>query len=132
MHDLSLLLRIVFPLPPISLKANRRMGQHWGGTHRDKASYRDACILTVKHILRRSETKQTCHMVATVYLGARQRCDPSDLGAWCKVPIDVLVSEGFIASDSAACIKSFTAIVERDATNPRLEIEVRGLIEEMP
>lgn len=113
-----------FDLPPISLKTNRRMGGHWSATHSLKVAYRDICALRVKS-QHRGETIKACHVTATVYLGKGQRCDPSDLGSWAKVPIDTLVAGGAIASDSASCIKRFTAIVERDPGNPRLEIELK-------
>lgn len=117
----------MFPLPPAELKTNRRMGQYWGNLHRLKASYRTACDMVLLHRGTQAKrvTVDSCHIVATAYLGKGQRCDPSDLGAWVKSPIDALVTGGWLASDSAAVVKSFTAIVERDAANPRLEIEVR-------
>ena len=120
-----------FPLPPDELRVNRRMGQHWGNQHRAKKDYQEDCGIEAlaheKAIAWRSAWMlERCHLVAVAYLGARQRCDPSDLGSWCKVPLDVLVAQGILASDSAACVRSFTAIVERDARNPRLEITLKG------
>lgn len=120
-----------FPLPPDELKVNRRMGQHWGAGHHLKTGYRTACELVVNYWKSGPgrwaiSPVSSCSMTVTAYLGARQRCDPSDLGAWCKVPIDALVKKGVLKSDSSACIKSFTPFVERDAKNPRLEILLRG------
>ena len=115
-------LTITFPLPPDELKVNRRMGQHWGIQHRLKDDYRMICRLLARQQCQ--DSLKVCRMTATVYLGHRQRCDPSDLGSWCKVPIDALVAEGILLTDSSACIRSFTAFVERDAENPRLEIKI--------
>ena len=123
----ALLARFVFPLPPIELKANRRMGQRWGGTQSLKSSYRTICdmILLDKGRREGGVTVGSCHIIPTVYLGKGQRCDLPDLGSWCKTPIDALATGGWITTDSAACIKSFTAIPGRDAKNPRVESELR-------
>ena len=114
---------IVLPLPPDTLRVNHRLGRHWGPLHRDKADYRTACLLLLKGQVWLVDGYPV-HLEATLYLGKGQRCDPTDAGSWCKVCVDCLVTAGLLAGDSAAHINPFTARVERDWKNPRVEFRL--------
>lgn len=123
----SLSLMVTFPLPPDELRANRRMGGHWGPVHKAKSAYElacRACILAAKEkgLKTPSPGSYPLHVYLEMYLGKGQRCDPTDAGAWTKSVWDSLVYMEIWPGDSAAVINPFTVEVHRDAVTPRLEI----------
>jgi len=119
--------RITFPLPPIALKVNARMGAHWGPKNDIKVRYQAECVKAIKEqITLTNQVMRRCEIEYRVYLGKGQRADPSDIGSWCKSLFDCLVAMAVIASDSSSCITRLDlAGVGRDWDNPRVEIIIR-------
>lgn len=115
---------ITLPLPPDSLRTNNRMGRHWGTLNKEKKAYKLACALAVRaaRLTDDDNGRYPAHLTLTVYLGKGQRLDPSDAGTFAKAAIDVLVEERVFRGDNSTYINPFTARVERDAHNPRLEL----------
>lgn len=121
----ALVWAVTLDLPLDELRANRRIGEHWGPLHEAKVNYRTLCHLRLKEQgARPYQGEYPVALVATAYLGKGQRCDPSDLGTWAKVAIDVLVASGLLAGDDASHVRPFVALVERDRKQPRLELRV--------
>lgn len=116
---------IVLPLPPNSLRVNERMGVNWAVYQADKHAYMLLCAKAAREQRAAWENvpaSRPLHLKATVYLGYRQRCDSSDAGSWIKSGIDALVAEGVWPDDNASRINPFTADVQRDRDNPRVEL----------
>lgn len=126
MHVPRVPLEIWLPLPPDSLRANRRLGTHWGRTNGIKRDYKAFCLLKLRSDRALAwDGPYPITLTATAYLAKGQRCDPSDLGTWLKPAIDVLVEARLLAGDDGAHINPFVARVERDRENPRVEIVIR-------
>jgi hypothetical protein len=118
---------VTIPLPPIALKVNRTMGQHWASHHNVMATYR----LTVKlEVLRQwSEWRGyvppngwPVHVTIVAYLGKGQRADTWDVPGWVKAGLDVLVSQGAWPDDGSKYLRPVTVDVGRDWKRPRVEI----------
>lgn len=115
----------VFPLPPDSLRTNRRMGQHYGPVQKARKAYHAACTAAVvaAGLLGEDRGGYPVHLYVTAFLGPRQRADASDVGGWGKTAIDVLVEMGVLRGDGSASVNPFTASVRTDdRQHPRLEV----------
>lgn len=117
--------KLVLPLPPNSLRLNRRIGGYRG-----KLSMKDRYVEDCqKEALLQGKEWQgvvqqwPVHLTATAYLPARWRADASDIGGWIKSALDSLVEMGVFPDDNSAYIRPFTADVQRDPKRPRLELD---------
>lgn len=114
---------ITLPLPPIELKVNRIAGEHWGEYQKAKREYRLKCDSVLRsYEWGPDDGAYPVHVTATVFLRKRQKADTPDVGSWVKVAIDRMVACGVFRNDSNKYINPFTARVDRDWDNPRLEI----------
>ena len=112
---------IVLPLPPIELKVNRTMGQHWAVAQKLKVSYQWACADAWVKAGRPKVTEKPTHLTVAVYLGYRQRCDAVDALSWIKSGLDALSGRAW-HDDGSNYLNPVTVIVGRDSENPRLEL----------
>ena len=115
--------RITFPLPPKTLRANRRSGVHWGAVQAAKTAYKAECELIIGSQKWGPLSDAVVPLAVVAYVGHGDRLpDLSDLGFWCKTCLDSLVQCGVFRDDSARWLRPFYADAERDNGNPRLEI----------
>src|SRR3990167_539535 len=112
--------KIILPLPPISLKANRVLGQHWGAAYRDKKGYRLACQAAIAAMeWSEDDERYPVHVTVVAYVGKGMHLpDLKDVGTWGKGALDCLVQAGVFKDDSPAYIRPFTADCGRDEENP--------------
>jgi len=123
--------RVTLPLPPDELKVNASKGRHWAEIERVKEEYHVKAHPDIKAQRGQWDGVRVhwpVHLWITVYLGNTESgrpklADTSDVGAWCKFPLDLLVKAGAFPDDNAKRLNPVTAVVRWDAAHPRLVFE---------
>ncbi len=116
---------LTLDLPPDELRVNRTRGRSYLSWLRAKDEYKEACwmaALTQQGAWRGKAVEWPADLRSVVFLGKRQRCDPSDFGSWFKAGIDALVQFGVFPDDNASRFRSFKVTVGRDWVYPRVEL----------
>ena len=112
---------LAIPLPPIELKTNRVMGQHWAAVRKAKTDYQWECVSAWSTAGKPTVAQEPVHLRVVVYLGYRQRCDAVDALSWAKAGLDALTGKAW-RDDSSTCLNPVTAEGGRDNEKPRLEL----------
>ncbi len=124
-------LTIILPLPARDLSPNRSRNVHWRRKAQavKKARF-DAYVICVSAMVESGLSNVRIRgpewKAATVrcrwYFATNRRRDRDNLLGWCKAYFDGLTDARLIADDSG--LTHLPPVVEIDATNPRLEIDV--------
>ncbi len=114
---------LIIPLPPDSLRTNRRRGQHWAVTRKAAADYRAA--VATEALLGRAHWQGIPVMWPAplriyLYLGKGQRADNTDVGGWLKEALDELTEAGCWPDDNSSRLDPVTTTVRRDWADPRV------------
>lgn len=110
--------RLSFPLPPKSLKANAKYAGHWSSGQAEKVAYGEACRAIIRVYAWGPDEPGPVPLAMVAYCPKGMRLpDLSDLGAWGKKALDVMVEEGVFLNDSPAHLAPFHAMAFRDDRN---------------
>lgn len=118
--------RLTLPLPPRELKVNRTIGGHWAIHHSLRVAYQLQVMRALKDqrkVWAPLDWQYPIHVTVTAYLGKGQRADCFDIAGWAKSGIDSVVETGIWPDDSSKYIRPVTLDVQRDAANPRVELQ---------
>lgn len=79
--------------------------------------------LTLKEIIKDYPVFITC-----TWFVKDNRKDPDNIAFAKKFILDAIVTKGILKDDTRKCIKGFTDLFETDKNNPRVEIEIIGVL----
>jgi len=113
--------RLMLPLPPKVLRANRRSGVHWGAVQGAKASYKAECEAIIRSVRWGAVTPGVVPLVVVVWCDKGERMpDLPDVGYWGKQAIDSMVQCGVFENDSPTHLRPFLADARRGASGLEL------------
>lgn len=118
-------LTVDIPRPPMTSNDQRR------ADYRTVARKKKEAAEPVAWLVRQQQIPQLDRVDVTVtwFAPDARRRDSDSLGPYCKAILDALVGSGVLRDDDSRYVRQTAMRVEIDRTRPRIEIELKEVVE---